>query len=462
MKKFIDRYEEQEFLNDEYKKDTSSLVVLYGRRRIGKTALITEFGKDKEILYFLASEESERENLNAFKNLVAEFTNNELLKHASIDNWDLIFKTLINSNIEKKKLIIIDEFQYLGKTNTAFPSIFQRIWDTILKEKNAMVILCGSLISMMEAQTLSYSSPLYGRRTGQIKLQQIKFQHYHEFFNDKNRKELIEYYSVTGGVPKYIEVFYDSKDIYSSIKNNVLSKQSFLYEEPMFLLQNEVSEIGSYFSIIKTIAAGNQKLSKIATALEIKQTSITKYLQTLISLDILERQVPITEENPEKSKRGLYKIKDNFLAFWFQFVYPNKSFIEIERVDFVMNKIKSNFIDNHVAHIYEDICIEKMWTLNAENTWNFNFDKVGRFWNNTTEIDVVAFDSTGNDIIFGECKYTEKKMDTDIFYLLLEKSKEVIWKNNNRREWFVLFSINGFTDEMIKLASNRNDIVLCD
>ena len=462
MKKFIDRYEEQEFLNDEYKKDTSSLVVLYGRRRIGKTALITEFGKDKEILYFLASEESERENLNAFKNLVAEFTNNELLKHASIDSWDLIFKTLINSNIEKKKLIIIDEFQYLGKTNTAFPSIFQRIWDTILKEKNAMVILCGSLISMMEAQTLSYSSPLYGRRTGQIKLQQIKFQHYHEFFNDKNRKELIEYYSVTGGVPKYIEVFYDSKDIYSSIKNNVLSKQSFLYEEPMFLLQNEVSEIGSYFSIIKTIAAGNQKLSKIATALEIKQTSITKYLQTLISLDILERQVPITEENPEKSKRGLYKIKDNFLAFWFQFVYPNKSFIETERVDFVMNKIKSNFIDNHVAHIYEDICIEKMWTLNAENTWNFNFDKVGRFWNNTTEIDVVAFDSTGNDIIFGECKYTEKKMDTDIFYLLLEKSKEVIWKNNNRREWFVLFSINGFTDEMIKLASNRNDIVLCD
>ena len=462
MKKFIDRYEEQEFLNDEYKKDTSSLVVLYGRRRIGKTALITEFGKDKEILYFLASEESERENLNAFKNLVAEFTNNELLKHASIDSWDLIFKTLINSNIEKKKLIIIDEFQYLGKTNTAFPSIFQRIWDTILKEKNAMVILCGSLISMMEAQTLSYSSPLYGRRTGQIKLQQIKFQHYHEFFNDKNRKELIEYYSVTGGVPKYIEVFYDSKDIYSSIKNNVLSKQSFLYEEPMFLLQNEVSEIGSYFSIIKTIAAGNQKLSKIATALEIKQTSITKYLQTLISLDILERQVPITEENREKSKRGLYKIKDNFLAFWFQFVYPNKSFIETERVDFVMNKIKSNFIDNHVAHIYEDICIEKMWTLNAENTWNFNFDKVGRFWNNTTEIDVVAFDSTGNDIIFGECKYTEKKMDTDIFYLLLEKSKEVIWKNNNRREWFVLFSINGFTDEMIKLASNRNDIVLCD
>jgi AAA+ ATPase superfamily predicted ATPase len=394
--------------------------------------------------------------------LVAEFIDNELLKSASIDNWDVIFKTLANCNQDKKKIIVIDEFQYLGKTNSAFPSIFQRIWDTILKDKNLMVILCGSLISMMEAQTLSYSSPLYGRRTGQIKLQQIKFEHYNEFFIDKNRKELIEYYAVTGGVPKYIELFYDSKDIYSSIKKNVLSKQSFLYEEPLFLLQNEVSEIGSYFSIIKTIAAGNQKLSKIAASLDLKQTAITKYLQTLIGLDILEREVPITEENPEKSKKGLYKIKDNFLAFWFRFIYPNKSFLETDRTDFVMNKINNNFINNHVAYVYEDICIQKMWNLNSEDRWPFTFDKVGRWWDKNTRIDVVAFDSNGKDIIFGECKYTEKKMDTNVFYDLLEKKKTVEWKKNDCREWYVLFSINGFTDEMIRLAGSRNDILLCD
>lgn len=462
MKNFINRNEERDFLNKEYENKTSSLIILYGRRRIGKTALITEFGRDKHMLYFLASEESEKENLNAFEALVAEYTNNELLKSASFDSWDVVFKTLINTNLAEKKLIIIDEFQYLGKSNAAFPSIFQRIWDTILKDKNVMVILCGSLVSMMEAQTLSYSSPLYGRRTGQIKLQQIKFKHYNEFFKDKSRKELIEYYSITGGVPKYIELLKDGKDIYSSIEENILSKQSFLYEEPTFLLQNEVSEIGSYFSIIKSIAAGNQKLSKISSALEIKQTSITKYLQTLISLDILERQVPITEASPEKSKKGLYKIKDNFLAFWFKFVYPNKSFIEMDRPDFVMNKIRNNFIDNHVAHIYEDICIEKMWDLNTKNTWNFNFDKAGHYWNSSTEIDVVAFDSTGNDIIFGECKYTEKKMDVDIFFALVQKAKEVKWKNNNRKEWYVLFSINGFTNEMMKLAESRNDISLCN
>ena len=461
MNNFISRHKELEFLNGEYEKNSSSLIVLYGRRRIGKTTLTSEFGKDKNILYFLATEESEKENQHQFKNLVADFTKNELLQNVTTDNWELIFKALVNDKPNEKKLIIIDEFQYLGKTNTAFPSIFQKIWDTILKNENIMVILCGSLISMMEAQTLAYSSPLYGRRTGQIRLKQIPFSDYHEFFENKSRKELIEYYSITGGVPKYIELFYESNNIFSAIENNILSKQSFLYEEPMFLLQNEVSEVGNYFSIIKTIAAGNKKLSKIATALEVKQTGLTKYLQTLISLDILEREVPITEENPEKSKRGLYKIKDNFIEFWFKFIYPNKSFIEMGKTDFVINRIKNNLIDSHVSYVYEDICIEEMWKLNSEDKWNFNFDKVGRFWNNTTEIDIVAFDSNDYDIIFGECKYREQKLDIDVFYALLDKAKEVDWKKGNRREWYVLFSINGFTDKMQEIAQSRDDIVLC-
>lgn len=461
MNNFISRHKELEFLNSEYKKKSSSLIVLYGRRRIGKTTLTSEFGKDKNMIYFLATEESEKENQNQFKTLVADFTSNELLQNVTTDSWDLIFKALINDKPNEKKLLIIDEFQYLGKTNTAFPSIFQKIWDTILKDQNIMVILCGSLISMMEAQTLAYSSPLYGRRTGQIKLKQIPFCDYHEFFKNKSRKELIEYYSITGGVPKYIELFYESFNIFSAIENNILSKQSFLYEEPIFLLQNEVSEIGSYFSIIKTIAAGNKKLSKIATALEVKQTGLTKYLQTLINLDILEREVPITEENPEKSKRGLYKIKDNFIEFWFKFIYPNKSFIEMSRTDFVINKIKNNLTDNHISYVYEDICVEEMWKLNAEDKWNFNFDKVGRFWNNTTEIDIVAFDSNGDDIILGECKYREQKLDIDVFYALLDKAKEVDWKKGSRREWYVLFSINGFTDKMLEIAKSRDDILLC-
>jgi AAA+ ATPase superfamily predicted ATPase len=460
VNKFINRYKERDFLQNEYDRRGSSLVILYGRRRVGKTTLVSEFVRDKRFLYFLVTEESESQNRNAFKGMVAEFINSELLKESSVDNWGIIFKSLINYETDDKKVIIIDEFQYLGKSNPAFPSIFQKIWDTLLKELNIMVILCGSLISMMESQTLSYSSPLYGRRTGQIKLNQIPFKYYHEFFSNKSHKELIEYYAVTGGVPKYIELFYDSKDIYTAIEKNILNKTSFLYDEPNFLLQREVSEVGSYFSIIKTIAMGNQKLSKIATNLELKQTGLTKYLKTLINLDILEREVPITEDNPEKSKRGLYKIKDNFILFWFKFIYPNISYIESGNEELAMKKIRQNLVDNHISYVYEDICREEMWELNAKGKWNFHFDKVGRWWNGNTEIDLVAIDSTGIDIIFGECKYWKNKVGIDVFEELEKKAKSVEWNATRRKCHFVIFSISGFTDDLIKLSEEREELLL--
>ncbi|MCL1810178.1 MAG: ATP-binding protein [Clostridiales bacterium] len=460
MKAFVNRNDELGFLESEYRREGSSLVILYGRRRVGKTALAAEFIKNKRAVYFLATEENEIQNRAAFKNIVAEQIGSELLVNADIGSWDVIFKTWLDFAADGKKLMIIDEFQYLGKANGAFPSIFQRIWDTILKDKDVMVVLCGSLVSMMESQTLSYASPLYGRRTGQIKLRQIPFLHYNEFFPGKTEKELIEYYAITGGVPKYIELFYDSTDIYTAIENNVLSKSSFLYDEPNFLLQREVGEVGSYFSIIKNIASGNRKLSKIAAALEIKQTGLTKYLKTLTSLDILEREIPVTEEYPEKSKRGLYKIKDNFMVFWFRFIYPNLSYIESGHKELVMNKIRANLVDLHIAYVYEDVCVEKMWQLNAEGAFGFHFDQVGRWWNSSTEIDIVAIDKSGSDIIFGECKYWNRKVGTDVFNELEHKAGQVVWKNSNRRSHFALFSISGFTDDLIALARERKDLVL--
>ena len=459
MKKFVNRTDELSFLEKEYEKSESSLVILYGRRRTGKTALITNFGANKDMLYFVATEEPEHENRNVFKQLVGERIKSDLLLQAEVKNWELIFQELVKNRPGERKLIVFDEFQYLGKSNAAFPSVFQKIWDTVLKEANVMVILCGSLIPLMEAQTLAYNSPLYGRRTGQIKLAPIKFSYYHEFYQDKSREELIEYYSVTGGVPKYIELFESSKDVFSAIEAHILSSQSFLYEEPLFLLQNEVFEVGTYFSIIKTISAGNHKLSKIASALSVKQTNLSKYLKTLIDLDILQRQVPITEEQPEKSKKGQYRIKDNYIEFWFKFIYPNKNYIETGSTDFVLKKIKRNLTDNHTSFVYEDICIEEMWNLNMQNTFGFRFDKIGRWWDSSHEIDFVAFESSGQNIIFGECKYTIQPMDTDVLYKLEEKAKSVKWQNG-RIEHFVLFSIHGFTAQMKELAAKRQDIRL--
>lgn len=462
MKRFVDREQEMNTLKREYERDGSSLVVLYGRRRVGKTTLISEFIKDKKALFFLASEESESQNRLAFQEKTAEFLNSDLLKNVEVKSWDVLFKAIMDTPFDTKPVIVLDEFQYLGKANPAFPSIFQRIWEENLKDRSVMVILCGSLISIMQSQTLAYGSPLYGRRTAQIRLKQIPFGYYHEFFPDRSRKELIEMYAITGGVPKYIELFSQSKDTYSAIEQCVLNRSGYLYDEPHFLLQQEVSEVGSYFSIIKAIAAGNTKLSAIAGVLEVKSTSLTKYLKTLIDLDILEREVPVTEENPERSKKGLYKIKDNYLRFWFAFVYPNMSFIESGHSRIVMDKIRKGLVRSHIAFVYEDVCKERMWEMNAEGVWPFYFSKLGRYWDAKEEIDIAAIDPEGKNLILGECKYWQEPVGISVLRDLEAKAKAVAWERNERRVWYVLFSASGFTEELKLEAEIRTDLQLCE
>lgn len=460
MARFVNRKDELKALEEEYRKNDSSLVILYGRRRVGKTTLLTEFLKQKKSLFYLATEESETLNRAAFQLIVAEGLDIPLLKSAIIDRWEDIFQEIADNASDERLVLVLDEFQYLGKANPAFPSIFQRIWDTILKEKNVMVVLCGSLISMMVSQTLSYDSPLYGRRTSQIKLQQIPFDHYQEFYGRMGKRQLVEYYSVTGGVPKYIEALKQQKSLTEAIRTQVVNKNSFLFDEPTFLLQKEVTEIGSYFSIISAIAAGSHRISELAGTLQVKQTNLSKYLNVLIDLDLVKREVPITEKNPEKSKKGLYFLKDNFLTFWFRFIQPNRSYIESGHPEYAMRKIEESFIENHVAFVYEDICRENMWTLAVQGTWLFSFSKIGRWWNKSSEIDIVALDEEGNNIVFGECKFWKSKVGINVLLDLEQKAQSVEWGTEARQEHYALFSISGFTKDLEELAKKRDDILL--
>lgn len=459
MKKFVNRNVELKSLEEQYNNDSANFIVVYGRRRVGKTSLLNEFLRmHSNGIYFLATEESEQQNLCVFKSMVSDFVGNELLKKADV-TWLTIFEHLANYKTDEKKVIIIDEFQ----SNAAFPSIIQKAWDTILKDSNVMFIICGSYISLMQSQALDYSSPLYGRRTAQIKLQQIDFKHYSDFFQNKTKEELIPFYAVTGGVPKYIEMISKHNSIFTAIKESILNKQSFLYEEPYFLLQKEVSEIGSYFSLIKAIAFGNHKLSNISSFMQVKATSITKYLKVLMDLDLVKREVPITEPHPEKSKSGLYKLTDNYIAFWFKFVYPYRSFLEKGETDFVMDNIKNGFIQNYASFVYEDIAHEKMWELNMNNTWDFVFDKLGRYWGpKTGETDIVAIDPIGKNLIVGECKYTKTKVGIDVLTTLQEKGSVLKQLTQSNSVHYILFSTGGFTQPLIEEAKINESLILVD
>ncbi len=451
MALFVDREHELGFLEEEYKQDRASLVVIYGRRRIGKTTLIKHFIQNKGSFYFVATEESERENRRNFQHSVSEFTGNSFLKKDVLLEWEEIISVLIKHQPETKKVMVIDEFQYLGKSNSSLSSVFQKIWDQLLAEAGVMVILCGFLVGMMKEQTLSYSSPLYGRRTGQIRLDQILYPDFWQFFQNTEAVNYIEYYAVTGGVPKYVELFSPAEDIFKAIERHVLSRRSFLYEEPVFLLDKEFGETGTYFSLIKTIAAGNRKLGKIASSLGIGQSGLTKYLKTLQELDLVIREVPATEKNPEKSKKGLYRIKDNFISFWFRFIHPFRSYLEIENTEMVLSRIREQFRPNHVSFVYEDNCRQWIMRHGLSKAPHLNLVNAGRWWNKDNEIDLMGIDEEHRPVLAGECKHINCPVDTDVYFNLLEKVREFDPGRTGRMH-YVIFSQSGFTDSLLNLA----------
>jgi len=449
---FVDREEELKYLNEEYKRPGSAFIVIYGRRRIGKTRLIKEFMRDKNGVYFLATEEDEKDNLRFFQEILYEKLAIPLLAPGKNLTWYDLFYILKNTRFKEKFVVAIDEFQYLVRKNSSITSVFQKIWDELLKDENFFLILCGSSLSLMEKEVLSYSSPLYGRRTGQIKLKPISFEDFKKVYNESALNP-VELYSLVGGVPKYMELLSVEGDIYRTIERNFLNTNSFFFEEPYFLLGQEVKEIGTYFSLMKTIAMGNRKLGKIATIMEVAQHKLSYYLSRLVDIDLLEREVPVTERSPEKSKSGLYRIKDYFLDFWFKYVYPYRSYIEIGQTGFVIDMVKKTFKEKHVSFVYEDICREKVLKMNLKGELPVVASRVGRWWNGKDEIDIVGVDAENRVVLLGECKYTGSQADVDLYYKLVEKSRKL---NVIERPLYIFYSLSGFTKDFVRKAKEEN------
>lgn len=462
---FIGRKNELEKLNSEYK-NSSSFVVVYGRRRIGKTTLIKEFIKDKLSFYFLATEELETQSMKRFAGVIARTTENNLLEKANFSDWIDLFRLVAEYKPEQKKILVIDEFPYLVKTNPAFTSILQNAWDEILKDKNIMLILSGSLLGMMQKHALSYESPLYGRRTAQIRLATLSFTEIYEP-QRLSFEQAVEQYSVTGGVPKYLELFQDESDLLSKIKENILSKNSFLYEEPNFLLKSESMTAVNYFSIIKAIADGNHKLGKIAGVLQQETSALTPYLSTLSELGFIEKRVPVTEKNPEKSRKGLYFISDNFIRFWFRYIYPYKGELELDNIQIVLDELKKDFIENFVAFTYEDVCKNIFTNLCKSKKISFCTSRIGSYWlndlNSDTEIDIMAVDQQNKQLFVGECKYHVKPVEISVIFSLQEKVNKNAEIFKNFPDYSIIygvFSKSGFTERMKKVAEEKENIIL--
>lgn len=322
-----------------------------------------------------------------------------------------------------------------------------------------MVILCGSHISMMTSSVLNHSSPLYGRRTAQVRLRPLRFAEFSTAFENVSFEERVKIYSVTGGVPKYIEFFDNDETLEKNIIENVLDRSGFLNEEPSFLLNSEVKEISGYFSILKAISMGNHRISDIATVLEQKTNELSPYLATLIELFLLEKRVPITESSPEKSRKGLYYINDNFIEFWFKFVYPYKSELEMDNIDFVTEKLRNNFIDNHVSFAFEQVSRELLVDMCRSGKIVFNISRIGSYRNSNTEIDVVAIDEQNKRLLAGECKFYEEPVGVKVYSELLKKC-ESITEFKNYEVVYAIFSKSGFDERLEDAAKHSDRLIL--
>ena len=463
--KFIGRQSELQTLEQEYRRD-GGFVVIYGRRRVGKTRLIKEFIKDKPAVYFLATEEVEAQSMKRMAGVIARATGNVLLGNVTFSDWADLFRAVAAYRPEQKKVIVLDEFPYMVKTNPAFPSILQNIWDEFLQDSNIMLILSGSLIGMMKKHALSYDSPLYGRRTAQIRLMPLPFTAVYAA-QSLPFEQAVQQYALTGGVPKYLEFFTEQEPLIDQIRSIVLSKNGFLYEEPNFLLRDEVQTPINYFSIIRVIADGNHKLSKICGVLEQESPSISPYLATLSELGFVVKDTPITEKNPEHSRKGLYFVSDNFTRFWFRYVYPYKGELELDNQQIVLDELEKDFIQKFVAFSYEDVCKDIFASLCRNKAVDFVPSRIGSYWlndiNGDMEIDVMAVDHQKKQVFAGECKYHNKPVDATVYYELEEKVKksaELRTAFPGYKVLYGLFSKSGFTQRMLDQAEGRDDILL--
>ena len=465
--RFMGRAEELCALEREYERD-SGFVVIYGRRRVGKTTLIKEFIKNKNAFYFLATEEIESQSMKRFAGVLSRAMRNPLLARVTFNDWADLFGTIAEYKPEEKKVIVIDELPYMVKANAAFPSVLQHIWDETLKGNNCMLILCGSLIGMMKKWALSYDSPLYGRRTAQIRLMPLSFTDVYAA-QSLSFTDAVERYALTGGIPKYLEFFPAETPLETSVRETVLSKSGFLYEEPNFLLKEEVQSPVNYFSILKAIADGNHKLAHIAGVLELETSALTPYLSTLSELGFISKQTPITEKNPEKSRKGLYFIADNFVRFWFRYVYPYKGELEFDNVQIVLDEMNKDFISGFVAFAYEDICKDIFASLCKKGELDFIPSKIGSYWlndiNGNTQIDVMAVDAQNKRLFAGECKYHKAPIDADVYFDLAAKVKESSEINAAFHGYEVVygvFSKSGFSKRLEDIAKSNPSLLLIE
>lgn len=454
---FYCREEELRIMNQRYEKSRFECIIIYGRRRVGKTALINEFCKDKPTVYFSALNASSQENLEALSKAVYICKNPEGNYAPSYQSFADALEEITVMAKNQRLVFVIDEYPYLARAEKSISSRLQHMIDHFWQDGKLYLILCGSSMSFMEYQVLGYESPLYGRRTAQFKIQALTYREMTVFHPELGAEDQALLYGVTGGIPHYINKLDVEGDMDEAILNNLFQSSSYLFEEPENLLKKELREPAIYNSIITAIAGGASRSNEISTKVGLESGICSKYLRVLLGLGILKKETPVTEK---PGKKTIYVIEDNFFRFWYRFVPKNMSVISAGRIRQVYAQAVKRFYPDYMGLVFEKMCRE--YLLRYADTLPVLLSEVGQWWGTDTrtrkeiQIDLVGTPVEGNEYLIGSCKYRNEKIGVDELELL--RRYAAVFKEGGEFHYYI-FSKGGFTEALLDLG-DRGEVNL--
>jgi len=456
---FTGRDKELKELDLLHKTKKYQMVIIYGRRRIGKSTLINQFTKDKRSVFFTAAEVDSRRNLEAFSRAIMRLSG--VHGKAVFSGWEQAFDEI--AALTKKGLIlVIDEYPYLAQAERGISSILQHYCDTKFKNIPIMIILCGSSMSFMENQVLGYQSPIYGRRTAQMKIGPFNYKDSAAFVPRYSISDKALVHGITGGIPKYLELIDDTLPLKQNILKLFLSTSGFLYEEPSNLLKQELREPIKYNLIIEAVAKGSSRLNEIATKTGLETSAVSNYISSLISLGIMRKETALTEE--KNRKKTLYMLLDTMFVFWYRYVLGNDFAIQSQDAQSLYENEIEPDLNRFMGRIFETMCIEYLSLLNSakDSPLPFKIRQIGRWWGTNPatkteeEIDIIGINEKNSEAVFCECKFRNELVDNAVLNTLINKAQR--W--NYTQKYYILFSRSGFSKELQVSAQKTDNIKL--
>lgn len=457
---FLGRERELADLEDLYAQDQFQLFILYGRRRVGKTTLLNEFCKNKETIFYSAEQSNTKLNLDKFSELIFQYYQEASL--SPFTSWENALAYIHQRQKGHRLVLVFDEFPYLVRKNQVLLSTLQHMIDHTLRNSRLFIILCGSYMGFMEKEVLGSKSPIFGRRTGQLKLRPFDYQTSIRFMESVNPEDQLKLYGAFGGTALYLSQIQPKQSFETNIKKAFLRVTAYLYEEPLLLLRQEVQEPGVYSAVIEAIASGYTKSNEIATKIGEEPAKCLKYVHTLCELGILYKETPFGEK--ETSRKTIYGISDLMFRFWYRYVFANRTLLETGVAEIVWERKIAPDYSNYMGLVFEQVCKDYLLAQNLKGTLPILFTSIGRWWGSdpnsreAIEIDLIASD--GKQYIIGECKWRNEPLDVSVMKALREKAD--IFRTKREKTWYMFFSKSGFTDGAINEAQRREDVVLVD